>query len=275
MMPIGPQLPATAEKRKRPHESDSSDSDDSLGPRPPSADQTDSFPKKARAVGPSLPAQPSAQQQGPVPKDDSDGEGSSDDDFGPALPTKSDTDAAQASSRKNGADSQANSIPPSATQSKRDEWMTMAPTSGDWSQRIDPTKLKNRKFNTGKGGGTSRGGGDAWHETPEQKQARLQREVLGIKVEKGPKSKATAPTTTEEDAETARRMKEYSTQRGPSLYDAHTKSHKTEEDDDPSARSFDREKDIGGGLQLNPTQRRDMMKKSSDFNSRFSSAKYL
>ena len=62
--------------------------------------------------------------------------------------------------------------------------------------------------------------------------------------------------------------------RGPALYDSHQKT-KTLEDDDPSARAFDREKDIGGGLQLNSTQRRDMVKKATDFSSRFSSARYL
>lgn len=62
--------------------------------------------------------------------------------------------------------------------------------------------------------------------------------------------------------------------RGPALYKAH-KNNQTELDDDPSARAFDREKDIAGGLQLNSTQRRDMVKKATDFSSRFSSARYL
>ncbi|RMZ85282.1 hypothetical protein DV738_g178, partial [Chaetothyriales sp. CBS 135597] len=108
---------------------------------------------------------------------------------------------------------------------KRDEWMTMAPTSSDWSARIDPTKLKNRKFATGSkagGGGASSSAAAAWHETPEQKQARLQ-----------------------------------------------------QDDDDPSARPFDREKDIAGGLQINSTRRRELLAKASDFGSRFSAAKYL
>lgn len=61
--------------------------------------------------------------------------------------------------------------------------------------------------------------------------------------------------------------------RGPALYASHQKSN-TEEEDDPSARAFDREKDIGG-FKINSTQRRDMVKKAADFSSRFSSAKYL
>jgi hypothetical protein len=63
--------------------------------------------------------------------------------------------------------------------------------------------------------------------------------------------------------------------RGPSLYNAHQSSNPVEKEDDPSARAFDREKDIAGGMKINSTQRRDMMKKASDFSSRFSSAKYL
>lgn len=59
------------------------------------------------------------------------------------------------------------------------------------------------------------------------------------------------------------------------MYEAHSNSQTIEKDDDPSARAFDREKDIGGGLQINATQRRDMLKKASDFSTRFSSAKYL
>ena len=77
------------------------------------------------------------------------------------------------------------------------------------------------------------------------------------------------------DKETKKRMKEYKAARGPSLYDAHQKTQTVEKDDDPSARAFDREKDIGGGLQMNSTKRRDLMKKAGDFGSRFSSAKYL
>lgn len=59
------------------------------------------------------------------------------------------------------------------------------------------------------------------------------------------------------------------------MYEAHQQNETEEKDDDPSARAFDREKDIGGGLQVNATQRRDMMRKAADFNSKFSSGKYL
>jgi hypothetical protein len=100
--------------------------------------------------------------------------------------------------------------------------MTLAPTSGDWSARVDPTKLKNRKFNTVKGAkappqttASGGGGGQSWYETPEEKQARLKREVMGIQDSVGggggpggaaPGSKAGYDS---QDEATARRLKEY------------------------------------------------------------------
>lgn len=69
--------------------------------------------------------------------------------------------------------------------------MTLAPESGDWSQRVDPTKLKSRKFQTGRGAkgpssssaaaGTGAGVADSWHETAEEKLERLRREAMGIR----------------------------------------------------------------------------------------------
>ena len=63
--------------------------------------------------------------------------------------------------------------------------MTMPPTQDDLSARFDPTKLRARKFNTGRGaaakGGDSTSGPSAlWTETPEQKRKRLADEVMGV-----------------------------------------------------------------------------------------------
>ena len=276
-MPIGPQLPSSPTgKRKRAPEDDDSGSDDNVGPPlPPSKEkQPDAEPKKARILGPSLLSslQPSATTV-PQTKDDAGTESSDDDDFGPTLPSKEDDKSKPATNT--GASALSNSEKPNAAPLQRDEWMTLAPASGDWSQRVDPTKLKSRKFNTSGRSSHATSGTDAWHETPEQKQVRLQREMLGTKESTGPTAKPEPNAISEEDEETRRRMQEYNKARGPSLYEAHTKGQKGEEDDDPSKRAFDREKDIAGGLQINATQRREMMKKSGDFSSRFSSAKYL
>ncbi|KPI36285.1 uncharacterized protein AB675_7317 [Cyphellophora attinorum] len=271
MPSVGPQLPPhLAEKRRR-------NSDQPSDDRRPASPE--SATKRRRVAGPSLPPAPLDERPAePLEKvDGSDDESSSDDDdFGPALPTAADLNKPTSIHKPTKTSSAAPAM-------KRDDWMTMAPSSGDWSSRgADPTQLKARKFNTGKGAKAPSTSGDraadaSWHETPEQKQERLQRELMGIK-SKDVASKA-APANvsqrSEEEEATAKRLREYNAERGPSLYDSHQSKKGREEEDDPSARAFDREKDIAGGLQINATKRRDMLNKASDFGSRFSSAKYL
>lgn len=273
-MPIGPTLPPLPTgKRKRGQDDEVSDiSDDNVGPQlAPAAGKVETKtaePKQARILGPSLP--PSIQRDNDS-RPDKDDESSDDDEFGPALPSQNGAVSVPTPVTTLSNASTATSKPTV----QRDEWMTMQPGSGDWSQRVDPTKIKSRKFNTGRGATAASAGTSSWHETPEQKQARLKNEMLGIKDKSKSSQAKTSPTqVSEDDAETAERMKEYNKARGPSLMDAHSKKQKVEKDDDPSARAFDREKDIAGGL-INATQRREMMKKSGNFNSRFSTAKYL
>jgi hypothetical protein len=267
MPSVGPSPPpGIAEKRKR-DDSDDNDANNSSRSASP-----DSSSKKPRVIGPAMPPAPleerPAKSSSPVGEGSSEDD-SSDDDFGPALPTAA--DAVKKATIAVGPTA------PAPVALQRDEWMTMAPSSGDWSSRIDPTQLKARKFNTGKGAkapATSGGSNDAWYETPEQKQTRLQRELMGVK-DKGSGPAPPKAVSSKEDSATAENLKNYSVVRGPSLMDSHQKKQGREEDDDPSKRAFDREKDIAGGLQLNATQRRDMMKKASDFSSRFSSSNYL
>ena len=288
MPSVGPQLPPhLVEKRKHDELDDGSDRQREGEP----SFSPGSASKRKRIVGPLPPPAPLDERPPSSPvepaqprSNEEDDTSSDDDDFGPALPTST-------NSQKSGA----NSIPepslptdpaPSAP-SQRDAWMLVPPSNGDRTARVDPTKLKARKFNTGKGASapkdTSSNAADTWNETPQEKHARLQREMMGIK---DPNSTTASSATSKpaakrdaaqdgNDTETRKRMKEYAAARGPSLYDAHQTKQTVEKDDDPSARAFDREKDIGGGLQLNSTQRRDLLKKSGDFSSRFSSAKYL
>lgn len=73
---------------------------------------------------------------------------------------------------------------PSSQRTERDEWMLVPPSQDDLSSRFDPTQLRNRKFNTGRGAKApaAKGGDNAiWTETPEQKRLRLENQVLGIK----------------------------------------------------------------------------------------------
>ncbi|KIW42215.1 uncharacterized protein PV06_05780 [Exophiala oligosperma] len=283
MAPVGPQLPPELQKRKRSpddeNEGQGSSSDSSTGPlpqRPASKESSPPSSKRSRVIGPTLPPAPLDERppSPPQPVDAHEGESSDDDDFGPSLPSAGDSSKPVQSI---GPQISSSNDPPARLQ--RDEWMTMAPDNGDWSSRIDPTKLKNRKFNTTKGakGPQQSGvGGSSWHETPEEKQARLRREVMGISDPTASSERKMKPTGTSHDEATAKRVKEYSDkQRGPSLYASHSSANKAVEEDDPSARAFDREKDIGGGMAISATKRREMVKKAADFSSRFSEARYL
>ncbi|KEF63804.1 uncharacterized protein A1O9_01782 [Exophiala aquamarina CBS 119918] len=277
---VGPQLPPELQKRKHSIDDDGnlSDSSSSASNSPQSAPPPRELgsapsPKRSRILGPTLPPAPLEERpSSPALGDLSESESSDDDGFGPSLPTAKDA----MNKASNGPSLRSSSNQPAPVALKRDEWMTLAPEGGDWSQRVDPTKLKNRKFNTGRGAKgppqASGAGGDSWHETPEEKLARLQREAMGVGDRPG--AGKVAQTKDPRDEAVAKRMKEFNDKaRGPALYASHQKSN-TEEEDDPSARAFDREKDIGG-FKINSTQRRDMVKKAADFSSRFSSAKYL
>jgi hypothetical protein len=149
-------------------------------------------------------------------KEDSD----SDDDYGPSMPP---ADASKnAGSPKTAISPEAPTPAPSVTM-KRDEWMTVAPTTGDWSSRVDPTKLKNRKFNTGRGSKgapqSSSGGDSSWYETPEQKQARLKKEMMGIKdsTSSMPASTSKAGGNAVDDAK-AKRLKDYNVRFSPAQH---------------------------------------------------------
>jgi Protein of unknown function (DUF3752) len=166
--------------------------------------------------------------------------------------------------------------------------MLVPPTSADFgSARMDPTKLKNRKFQTGKGAKAPTAKGDGgvstmWSETPEQKLKRLQDEVMGVKgpaqLENGSGDRARGGRSrSEKEAEdTARRIRDYNEKnRGKSLMDEHKKTVPKEVEDDPSARAFDREKDIGGGQKIGHVKKKELLNRAADFGSRFSGGSYL
>lgn len=162
-------------------------------------------------------------------------------------------------------------------QAQRDEWMTLPPTQDDLAARMDPTKMRARKFNTGKSAGNTGGMSSAWTETPEQKLKRLQDEALGITAPSN-----TAPATSEskrskEEERRARKMREkIEAARGKSLVEQHQdKGTGKEKEDDPSKRAFDYEKDMAISGTANHKQRRDMLNKSKGFSDRFSSGSYL
>jgi hypothetical protein len=83
-----------------------------------------------------------------------------------------------------------------------------------------------------------------------------------------------------EDEATARRIREYNEKvRGKSLYEERRerkeKDGTKEEEDDPSKRGFDREKDMALGGRMGHGEKREMLVKAKDFGSRFQKGSFL
>lgn len=179
MSTTGPVLPPHLQpKRKRSRDEDAS---------PPPRDATSSDPttKKARTIiGPASPPAPLDQRPShPAESTADDASTSSEDDYGPALPSAHDPAEPSLPAEDDDLDPAEDDTPAQPT--KRDEWMMLPPDKDDLSARMDPTKIRARKFNSGvgaKGGGGHTGvsSSGAWTETPQQKQKRLQDEVLGL-----------------------------------------------------------------------------------------------
>lgn len=177
--------------------------------------------------------------------------------------------------------------------------MMMPPKQDDLAARMDPSKQRARGFNTGKSArGPTAGGEDssAWYETAEQKQKRLADEMMGVsKPTAGPQRPPGKGASAEKDEAAAKKIRDHTVSashwpccllrtvlialqeksRGPSLMEQHSRTTGPEADDDPSKRVFDREKDMGSGMRINSTQRREMLNKASGFNSKFSGGSYL
>ena len=177
MSSIGPTLPVTKVEKRKPEEHEK----DWPGEAASHAGSLNSpSTKKPRTLGPTLPPTTSIAA--------SNGESSEDeDDFGPKLPSAPShgdlLDSRDVNSREQ---IFAASSPGSQLHAQRDEWMIVPPKQDDCSSRFDPTKLKNRKFNNGKGAkgpswNIERDGPSKWTETPDQKKTRLQKEALELK----------------------------------------------------------------------------------------------
>ncbi|KAJ5808936.1 hypothetical protein N7474_010205 [Penicillium riverlandense] len=227
--------------------------DDQLSPSP-----------KRRVLGPSLPP-PSRSSTGSASDSDSD------DDFGPSLPPP-EGDLAPVEQHH-----QPDSSTVETGQKKteqRDQWMLHPPEKSDWAAKIDPTQLRNRKFQTGR---SARSGGPqavdaSWVENPEERMKRLQNEVMGVAA--APADRQPAPSKTSQSME--EKIKKYKdmTDKTSRLDSSATQTRK-EDDDDPSMRAFDREKDMAVGSRISTAQRREMVNKAGGYTSRFTKGSFL
>lgn len=224
MSTAGPELPPhLIAKRKRQEEEAQAAESTSPSPNPnsPTISPSNSDSKKRRrTLGPSLPPAPLSElpPSASTKSNNSDPDSSSsDDDFGPSPPTDH-LSAAEIHRQQQALDDEA-AAAASARKPQREEWMLIPPSADDWTARVDPTKLRNRKFNTGKGSKapvpTGRGAGGEqhalWTETPEQKRQRLEDEVMGVKkpAQLGGPEKEAAGWREAESRETSRRIQEY------------------------------------------------------------------
>lgn len=246
---VGPSLPAATNTNEI---SLDGDSDSDVGPRPP--------PTKPPA-GPSLPP--------PAADDDS----SSDDDYGPSLPTAANRPQI----------GPAMPPPPSDDTPQRDSWMLAPPTASGYTER-DPTRLKARKFaskSSAQPAGTQ--AASIWTETAEEKLQRLQDSVLGRSGGPAGSSAGEGPDAARAREEEERNRKiaaSVEAKRGKSLMDEHGAKRKLqgadkEEEDDPSKRAFDREKDMALGGKIGSAQRKELLNKAADFGGRFQKGSYL
>lgn len=274
----------TANKDKISLEDD--DLDDDIGPAP--APAVGPTPVK-RVHGPAPPPAPLSERPADPASDSDDS-----DDYGPALPTSTSHIARHTRALEAQAEAERAAA---AAGPKRDDWMLAPPTSEGY-RAPDPTKIKSRRFNSGPRTNTSSNGGGGelssiWTETPEQKRKRLENAVLGREPQaqtqtqtsssRGTNAAASArPPAREEDAAQQARIRSFTeATRGKSLYEEHAQGRKgrqldvDEEEDDPSKRAFDKEKDMKLGGKIGTAQRRELLNRAADFGGRFAKGKYL
>jgi Protein of unknown function (DUF3752) len=267
----GPQLPPhllaareAKRKRKREEESNTDSKESSYAPAPP--------PKRP-TEGPRL--------QSPAPANPSESE--SDDEVGPSLAVMMTPAESAEYTRKQAIERLSRTSPDPNTKStsepklQRDSWMLAPPTRADWLGTLDASKLKSRTFNQSKSGTNLQSktiDHTIWTESPLERAQRLEDEALGRRPTK-PAAPVEDVKKSQEDIERDRRIKEFNAQtRGPSLMEKYSGMRKVE-DDDPSKRAFDYQKDIAGGRPLGFKERNAMINKAKDLDSKYSGGSYL
>ncbi|KAF2836195.1 hypothetical protein M501DRAFT_1019001 [Patellaria atrata CBS 101060] len=277
MSSIGPSLPPhLLSKRKRPEDDEGTFPTRS---KTPTTTRSPTPEKRRRVLGPTPP--PALLDERPPQPTQEDSDSSSDDDFGPAPPTGGEATMISIFEKEeqNRRQTKDRNQEPASTAIQRDEWMMVPPKQDDLAARMDPSKLtRARKFNSGKGASVPGPGAEVstvWTETPEEKRKRLEDQVLGIT--SVPNLKDAQQAAKKREAEqTAERLKQKQIkERSKSLMQEHkARVGKDAEEDDPSKRAFDREKDIGGS-KMGAKQQRELLNRAADFSSRFSGGSYL
>lgn len=221
MISIGPELPPhLLAKRKRQQEEESVGAVVDTTPKRPTSrsSSTESASKRKRILGPAAPPAPLEQRPADVstPGDES----SSDDDYGPVIPSEAAKYKGVVEENETWDTVRQTSVKSEEATKKsgRDEWMLIPPTQDDLSARIDPTKIRARKFNTGKGAkGSGQAGVDnsMWTETPEQKRKRLRDQVLGVQEDTSTThmESVAAARKRQDDEEKGRKIREYDVSR--------------------------------------------------------------
>ncbi|KAL4993414.1 hypothetical protein BDV10DRAFT_179164 [Aspergillus recurvatus] len=243
--------------------------------------------KRRKVIGPSFPPPTSNTYNNSESSNNSDSD-SDDDDFGPSLPPPAGSVTQQLRPAQIPSQPSTSKEVESKPAPKRDAWMLAPPTGGSDRSRVDPTKLRNRKFQSGPRVGNAPAGGggvdSSWTETPEEKMRRLQDEAMGISSSSGPNVAAVGAGSNDKVAQAMREKVHRYNERvrgeeASSLVEEKKRKDeekgKKEEEDDPSKRAFDKEKDMALSSKLTNAQRRELMSKAADFGSRFSKGKFL
>ncbi|KAJ5909176.1 hypothetical protein N7495_001858 [Penicillium taxi] len=229
-------------------------------------DSDDEQPVKRRVIGPSLPPEASAAGS------DSD---SDEDDFGPSLPPPPGQASSISQEQSQALESAA---VPQQIENSRDDWMLHPPEQSDWASKIDPTQLRNRKFQTGKSArsSTSKQIDSSWVESPEERIRRLEDQVMGVGNAKDHINKVDSSSTKAAHIKAMEGMiKKFNNQKEKKNGQLEKPEKATKEEDDPSARAFDREKDMAISSKISNAQRRDMVNRASGYSSRFTKGDFL
>jgi Protein of unknown function (DUF3752) len=272
---VGPQLPPhllaaheSQKKRKRDDDQESSETGPSYGP---------SLPSKRHTEAQSSPREDPYAVGVPAPESDSD------DEIGPSLSSMMTPQESSEYTRQQAIERLSRTSPPpkqetpsTAKTVQRDSWMLAPPTNSDWKGSLDASKFKARTFNQSKSASSVNADHSIWTESPLERAQRLENEALGKKSHGSTKSNEKDEKKEAELEERDRKIRDYSAQtRGPSLLERHAAGRKDKQDeDDPSKRNFDYQKDIAAGVK-GFKERSEMINKAKNLDSKYSGGKYL